>query len=696
MEPTNKKVLPPNAYTELKPGEKYIPVVPAEKSIHEITSRSVLFGVLMAIIFSFSAAYLGLKVGQVFEAAIPIAILAVGLSQIFARKNTILENVIIQSIGAASGVVVAGGIFVIPAFYILGMEKNISLLDTFLAAFLGGCIGILFLIPLRRYFCAEEHGKLPFPEATATTEILATGETGGTQAKVLVISMLLAGVYDFVADVLHAWNFHLNSKKIFGGLGGFLADKYRMVFKLDALAAFFGLGYIIGLRYTAIIAAGSILSFLVFVPAIYFVGRHLGDAVIAPGTIPIAQMDELQIFSIYVQKIGIGAIAMAGIIGILKFSKIIVSSFTIGFKEIFGTSHESGIKRTDKDISMKWILSLIGMFIIFIGIFFIYLSGFKIGLVGLLIVIVLAFIFTTVAAKAIAIVGINPVSGMTLLTLIVVSIVLSMIIPAGQETQGMIIALIMGCVVCTALAMAGGFITDLKIGYWLGATPRNQERWKFLGTFIAAACVSVAILIIHHAYGFTIIQDGVRIANPNVAAPQGNLMATIIQSLMDPTQQQPWILYGLGALIAVLLEMCAVSPLVFALGMYLPIQLNMPLLAGGIVSWLVMRSSKKEEVSNTRKERGILIASGFIAGGALMGMFGAVLNLEIFKKWILQHISIGMNYVWKPQIIAGEAVEKLVGVAKPFYVDWSHWIGLILFVMLGAFIYYYSKRAAKE
>ncbi len=690
MEPSNKKVLPPNAYTELKPGEKYIPVVPAEKIIPEITSRSVTFGVLMAIIFSFSAAYLGLKVGQVFEAAIPIAILAVGISQLYTRKNTIIENVIIQSIGAASGVVVAGGIFVIPAFYILGMEQDITLLDTFLAAFLGGCIGILFLIPLRRYFCAEEHGKLPFPEATATTEILATGEAGGAEAKVLVFSMIIGGIYDFIADVLHGWNFHLNSRQIFGGLGTYLAEKYRMVFKLDALAAFFGLGYIIGLRYTAIIAAGSVLSFLVFVPAVYFIGRHLGDTVIPPGSIPIAQMNELQIFSVYVQKIGIGAIAMAGIIGILKFSKIIVSSFTIGFKEMFGTTHEKGIVRTDRDISMKWILSLIGIFIIFIGIFFTYLSGLKIGLVGLAIVIILAFIFTTVAAKAIAIVGINPVSGMTLLTLIVVSIVLSMIIPSGQETQGMIIALIMGCVVCTALAMAGGFITDLKIGYWLGATPQNQERWKFLGTVVAAACVSVAILIIHKAYGFTVIQDGVRIANPNVAAPQGNLMATIIQSLMDPTQQQPWILYGLGGLIAILLEMCAVSPLVFALGMYLPIQLNMPLLAGGIVSWFVMRSSKKEEVSNARKERGILIASGFIAGGALMGMFGAVLNLDTLKNMILTHVSLGATYVWDDNL------QRLMPQPRLFYENWSHWLGLIFFITLGIFIYYYSKRAASE
>ncbi len=690
MEPSNQKVLPPNAYKELKPGEKYQPVVPAERIIEEITTRSVVFGVLMAIIFSFSAAYLGLKVGQVFEAAIPIAILAVGLSQLFTRKNTILENVIIQSIGAASGVVVAGGIFVIPAFYILGMEKNITLLDTFLAAFLGGCIGILFLIPLRRYFCAEEHGKLPFPEATATTEILATGEAGGAQARVLAFSMIIGGIYDFFADVLHAWNFHLNSKQIFGGFGTAMAEKFRMVFKLDALAAFFGLGYIIGLRYTAIIAAGSTLSFLVFVPAFYFIGQHLGSTVIPPGTIPIAQMDELQIFSVYVQKIGIGAIAMAGIIGILKFSKIIVSSFTIGFKEMFGGTHRVEAARTDRDISMKWILTLIALFIVLIGIFFIYLAGFKIGLVGLLIVILLAFVFTTVAAKAIAIVGINPVSGMTLLTLIVVSIVLSFLIPAGQETLGMIIALIMGCVVCTALAMAGGFITDLKIGYWLGATPRNQERWKFLGTIVAAACVSLAILIIHHAYGFTVIQEGMRIANPNVAAPQGNLMAAIIQSLMDPNQQQPWILYGLGGLIAILLEMCGVSPLVFGLGMYLPIQLNMPLLAGGIVSWLVMRSSKKEEVSTARKERGILIASGFIAGGALMGMLGAVLNLETLKRVILTRISIGATYEWDG------ALQKLMAQPRLFYDSWSHWLGLIFFILLGIFIYYYSKAAAKE
>lgn len=698
MEPSNKKVLPPNAYTELKPGERYIPVVPAEKLVPEITSRSVLFGVFMAVIFSFSAAYLGLKVGQVFEAAIPIAILAVGLSNVFARKNTILENVIIQSIGAASGVVVAGGIFVIPAFYILGMEKQISLLDTFLAAFLGGCIGILFLIPLRRYFCVEEHGRLPFPEATATTEILVTGETGGTQAKVLVWSMIIGGIYDFIADVLYGWNFHLESKKIFAGFGQFLAEKYRMVMKLDALTAILGLGYIIGMRYSSIIVAGSFLSFLIFVPAVFFFGQHLGDTIVAPGTKAIALMTEREIFSAYVQKIGIGAIACAGIIGIIKSAKIIVSSFTVGFKEMFGASHAAGAIRTDRDISMKWIVSLIGIFLLSILVFFAFVTkAFSVAIVGLIIVLVLAFLFTTVAARAIAIVGTNPVSGMTLITLIITSLVLSMVIPAGSGNKGMIIALIMGCVVCTALSMAGGFITDLKIGYWLGATPQNQQRWKFLGTVVSAFCVSLAILVINKAYGFAIMQGGALVPNPNVPAPQGNLMATIIQSLMDPNQQQPWLLYGIGALVAIMLEMSKVPPLPFALGMYLPIQLTMPLFVGGFLAWLVEKSSKKKEVSEARRDRGILITSGFIAGGALMGMLGAVLNLDWLKERVLQHVSIGMNYIRETRTIGEETVQKLVeGTPRGYYADWGQWIGLITFIAICAYVYFDSRRAARD
>ncbi len=698
MEQSNKKVLPPNAYTELKPGEKYTPVVPADRVIPEITKRSVIFGVFMAIIFSFSAAYLGLKVGQVFEAAIPIAILAVGLSGIFTRRNTILENVIIQSIGAASGVVVAGGIFVIPAFYILGMDKDISLLETFLAAFLGGSLGILFLIPLRRYFCVEEHGKLPFPEATATTEILATGEAGGSQAKVLVWSMVIGGVYDFFADVLYGWNFHLQTKKLLGGFGQFLAEKYRMVLKLDALTAILGLGYIIGLRYSAIVVAGGFLSVLILVPAVFFFGQHIGaDVIIAPGTKAIAAMTEQEIFTFYVQKIGIGAIAMAAIIGIIKSSKIIFSSFTIGFKEMFGTSHAAGTARTDTDISMKWIITLTGLLILAILAFFLYVAGgFKLGIVGLLIVVILAFLFTTVAAYAIAIVGMNPVSGMTLMTLIITSLILSMVIPSGEEYRGMIIALVMGCVVCTALSMAGGFITDLKVGYWLGATPRNQQRWKFLGTLVSAICVSVAILIINKAYGFAIMQSGALVPNPNVPAPQGNVMATIIQSLMDPSMQQPWLLYGIGALVALMLEMCKVPPLPFALGMYLPIQLTTPLLLGGFISWLVQASSKKKEVSDARRDRGILITSGFIAGGALMGMFGAVLNIDWLKERILQHISIGMNYIWKTQVIAGETIQKLAeGEPRPYYADWGQWIGLITIVGICLYVYFDSRRAAK-
>lgn len=705
MEQETSKGLPSNAFTALKEGEKYAPYVPASKVISEVTTRSVTWGVIMAILFSFGAAYLGLKIGQVFEAAIPIAILAIGLSQFYARKNTISENVIIQSIGSASGVVVAGGIFVIPAFYILRLQDQISLLHTFLAAFIGSSIGILFLIPLRRYFMVEQHGLLPFPEATATTEILVTGESGSGQAKSLITSMLVAGIYDFLADVMHAWNFHLTSayqlvekgviqwkSQLFGSVGSFLGEKFRLVWKLDALSAIFGLGYIIGLKYSAIITAGSILSFLVLVPAVYFFGQHL-NVIITPGDKLIADMNELEIFSFYVQKIGIGAIAMAGIIGIIKSSKVIWKSFSIGFQQLVGGRHEAGLERTDRDISMKSLMLLLGLFILMMAAFFIWISGPKVGLVGLVIVLLLAFLFTTVAAYAIAIVGSNPVSGMTLITLIITSLVLSSIIAPGQKIQGMIIALIMGCVVCTALAMSGGFVSDLKIGYWFGTTPQNQQRWKFLGAFVSAISVGLAILIIHKAYGFTMPGSTFDnpIPNPNVAAPQGNLMATVIKSIMSDPTGQPWLLFGVGALIAVLLEMSSVPSLAFALGMYLPIQLNMPLLAGGFLSWLVIRSSKKEEVSKARRERGTLIASGFIAGGALMGMLGAILNLDQIGT-PARFISIGVPFRLDA---AGRWVPEMTEAAS-YFKEYGQVIALITFVALGAWIYFDAKRAMKE
>ena len=703
--------LPENAYRTLKPGETYIPYVPASEKMHEVTSRSVLLGVSMAVLFSFSACYLGLVAGQVFEAAIPIAILAVGFAGLFARKSTILENVIIQSIGAASGLVVAGAIFTLPALYILGLK--VSLLHTFIASMLGGFLGILFLVPLRRYFVSEEHGKLPFPEATATTEILAAGERGGKSARILALAMGIGGLYDFLVEALHAWPKTLRSDLLLGKLGAGLAEKSRMIFKMDGTAALFGLGYIIGLKYSAVIAAGSVFSFLILVPLVYYFGQSM-PSIIAPGTVPIGQMNELQIFSLYVQKIGIGAIAMAGVIGIVKMGKIVVSSFSVGMREMIrGTSaKQKETVRTDTDISMKFNLMIMtGVLALVFLAFWIFAvpagtAGFaaKVAGIGLAIVALLAFLFTPVAVRATAIVGVNPVSGMTLITLIVSSLVLVSIGLSGPA--GMTVVLVMGCVVCTALSMSGGFITDLKIGYWLGATPRNQQKWKFLGVVVSALSVSFALLLIHKAYGFTLggrgILDG-GVSNPGIPAPQGNLMATIIQSLMVQSHI-PYALYGLGALCALVLEMLGVSPLAFALGMYLPIQINMPLLAGGLVSHFVLRASgighggtKNQESDESPKERGTLIASGFIAGGALMGVIGAVMNLNEIGKPV-RFLSIGSRYVHEVVEGTGKViwnVPETGGHPAWFEALPGQLISLCGFLILAGFCYFYSVRKKK-
>ncbi|MFH1454484.1 MAG: oligopeptide transporter, OPT family [Armatimonadota bacterium] len=635
--------LPDNAYRELTPGEVYEPIVAAEKSVAEITARSVIMGVIMAVIFSGACAFLGLKIGQVFEAAIPIAILSVGLSPLFAavsgRKSTILENVIIQSIGAASGVVVAGAIFTIPAIYILGLK--VSFFKILTASFLGGALGILFTILFRKYFVAEMHGQFPFPEATATTEVLVVGEEGGNQAKVLVISMLLAACYDFCVYTFK-WFSEVFSTQVFPW-GKTLVLKTKLVFEMNVTAAIVGLGYIIGLRYAAIICAGSFLSWYVLIPLISHFGSGLTTTLppVTDGTL-IANMGPHQLFGKYVRLIGIGGIACAGIIGIIKSSKIIFAALTVGFKEIFGGKKgkelEEGVQRTQKDIKMEFVFVAIALVLIGVFAFFLFnvLGGItgavKLAVIGLLIVLVVSFLFTSVAIRAIAVVGTNPVSGMTLMTLIISSLILVKSGLSGNE--GIVAALIIGGVVCTALSMAGGFITDLKIGYWIGSTPFQQERFKFLGTLVSAVTVAAVIILLNKTYGF--VPSAIHPAKDVLVAPQANAMAAVIGTLMN-MQQVPWILYGVGVLIAIICEMSGIPPLVFALGMYIPLELNTPILVGGFLAYLVNKSSKDKKLAQARHDKGTLIASGLIAGGAIIGVISALLkyfNLEDKMQFI--------------------------------------------------------------
>lgn len=611
---TRIKGLPENAYLELKPGEEYKPIMPANQSPKEITPYSVIWGLLMAVLFSAAAAYLGLKIGQVFEAAIPIAIIAVGLSALTKRKGALGENVIIQSIGQNSGLIVAGAIFTIPALYILKLEAHFY--QIFLASAFGGIIGILFLIPFRKYFVAEMHGKFPFPEATATTEILVAGEKGGKQALVLVVSGLIGGVYDFIIATFGWWSETFTTRVV--GFGEVLADKFKLVFRLNVGAAVMGLGYIVGLKYSAIIAAGSFLSWYLLVPVVSYIGGGLTEPFGTGATKLISAMSAEEIFRQYVRHVGIGGIAMAGIIGIIRSSKIIKGAISLGFKEIFEKKSSAiGNLRTQRDLSMKVIVVGIVATAILLLVFFQIGVVNNIGwaLTGLVIVLIISFLFTTVAANAIAIVGTNPVSGMTLMTLILSSIVLTSVGLNGEA--GMIAALIIGGVVCTALSMAGGFITDLKIGYWLGSTPQKQEQWKFLGVLVSAVTVGFVIKILNETYGF--VGDGA------LVAPQANAMAAVIQPLMDQ-QPAPWILYIVGSILALVLTMIGVPALAFALGMYIPLELNTPLLIGGLIAHYVSTRSKDEKINTARRERGTLIASGFIAGGALMGVISAFLR----------------------------------------------------------------------
>ena len=654
MEQEEQKLnsLPDNAYRELKPGEVYKPIMPANSKPREVTTYSVVFGIIMAIVFSAAAAYLGLKVGQVFEAAIPIAIIAVGCGNLMKKNNMLGQNVIIQSIGASSGVIVAGAIFTLPALYILGLDAKFY--QIFLSSLLGGLLGILMLIPFRKYFVKDMHGKYPFPEATATTEVLVSGEKKGNQAKLLAVSGLVGGLYDFFISTFGWWTETISTRIM--GWGEMLAEKTKLVFKVNTGAAVLGLGYIVGLKYAAIICAGSFTVWFVLIPFLSYFADGQTVAVGEGVSMLIRDMSPEQLFTNFARYIGIGGIAMAGIVGIIRSSGIIKQALGLAVKELGGKKgSEEVAERTQHDLSMKFIL--IGLLATLITTFIFFQFGVLGNLfqtiVAILIVFIISFLFTTVAANAIAIVGTNPVSGMTLMTLILASLVL---VSAGLSgTNGMMAAMVIGGVVCTALSMAGGFITDLKIGYWIGTTPAKQERWKFLGTVVSAATVAGVMMILNQTYGF--------VGENALVAPQANAMAAVIKPLMEGGAT-PWMLYFAGAALALILTMIGVPALAFALGMFIPLDLNTPLLIGGLVSWYVSTRSKDEKVNKMRRERGTLIASGFIAGGALMGVISAVL--------------------------------KYAGA--DWYATWSgaEWLAVVMYVVIIGYFIWDSLRAKEE
>lgn len=694
--------LPDNAYRELKDGEEYYPIMPADQLFQEITPWSVIWGILMALIFTAAVAYSSLKIGQAMEAAIPISIIAVGIATAFKKQKTLGQNVIIQSIGASSGVIVAGAAFTIPSLYILKLD--VQFYQIFLASLLGGFLGILFLIPFRKYFVKEMHGKFPFPEATATTEILVTGEKGGKQAVTLIVSGLLGGIYDFLFNSFHLWGEVVTSRII--PAGEKIAQDVKLIFKMNVSALVFSFGYLVGLKYSLIITLGSLFSWFIIIPLI----NQIGIMTAGPNAVGFfASMSPEAIFSQYVRPIGIGAIAMAGLIGIIKSWRVIGSAFVLAWGGLTGKnkSAENDAIRTQKDMKISLVFQLV--FVVLIAVFLFILFGVKVTLfqaiVSVLIVAIISFLFTTVAANAIAIVGSNPVSGMTLMTLILASLVLVKVGLKGDT--GVVAAMLIGGIVCTALSMAGGFVTDLKVGYWLGSSPFKQERFKFLGVIVAAATVGVVIFVLNDAYGFkktitmkdyeyqsfstkfaaskpildsilskknnSIVFDErdvtqaqyrlekpcydslMKVSQSPLAAPQANAMAAVIDSLMNSDKPIPWVLYLIGAMIALFMNWLGISPLAFALGMYLPQDLNTPLLVGGLISYLISKSSKDPKLVNARNQKGTLIASGFMAGAAIFGVIGAlliffnVLDKDINKAWFE---SLGGEYLALVMFIA--------------------------------------------
>ncbi len=684
--PGEKRRLSPAAYRELAPGETYVPYIRPDEQIPEFTGRAIALGLVFAFLFAAAATFSGLKVAQVFEAAIPIAILSVGVSAISSRRYSISENVIVQSIGGASGLVVAGSIFTLPALYIMNVAPGSGsmMLTMLIVSVCGSALGLFFLIPLRRYFVAEQHGKLPFPEATAINEVFVTGDAASDQAKTLVVAAGIGGLYDFLVSPMRAWEEAINFQ--FLPFMKSAAQNLKATVTVNSSAMILGLGYITGLRYSAIICAGSVFSTVILVPLVYHFGQHITTP-IPPAPLPgfpelISQMSPNNIFRLYAQRIGVGTMAGAGIIGIIKSLPTITKAFSLGFKQIFRRGqHEQQAVRTDRDLNMGIVIGGILATLLALGVFFFVLLNSDpnpaaaakapvIAATGLAIAFVFAFLFTTVAALATAMTGNNPISGMTLVTLIVGSAAL---VAVGLEGNfGKYAAIVMGAAVCSSLSMAGGFVTDLKVGYWLGSTPRYQQISKAMGTLVAAVGVALMVLVIHFAYGHNDPATGQFMSgflnSSEVPAPQANLFATILSGIFDKAPVT-WVLYGAGLTLAILLEMMKIPPLAFAIGMYLPIGINTPLFLGGVLSHYVGKSSKDAAVSEARVQKGTLMASGYIAGGALMGVAGALLTLA----GVAGYIDLG----------------KLYGGNE----DAMQIVSVIAFVALGVFTYRSCKKA---
>ncbi len=696
--PTRGRLLPENAYRPLKPGERYEPVVPSSSPMAEVTTWSVTFGLVMVAVFAAAAVYIALRAGSGIETAIPIAVAAIFFGRMRTRRSTILENVIVQSIGQASGVVAAGAAFVVPALY-LNQIEDVHWWQIFLACFLGGALGVMLIIPLRRHFVRDRHGELPFPEATATTEILVSGESTGSGAgKVLLASFCLGGLYDFVVEAVHAWNPALTTRVLLGRAGEWLHG-FRLEMKMTAIAALFGLGYIIGLKYCAIIFAGSVLAYLVMVPLIFLVGQGAGEVSYAGTAYHIARMSESDLFGAFIKPIGIGAIAMAGIIGLIRMGRIIAGSVALGFRGL-GRRGPSDIARTDLDmrpgnVLLVQLLATLGMGVLFFIVClktggYDFASSLLYSVIGMLISFALCFLFTPVAAEAIAIVGVNPVSGMTLVTVVISSLVMASAGLFGKA--GIFVALVIGTAVCTALSTSGALISDFKIGYWIGATPRSQQVLKFAGLAVAALVVAVVIPLMDQGYHFLIEKGGRLVSNEEVLpAPQANMLAAVVRGLMTGGEQ-PYLLYALGALISVLVTMAGLPTLAFALGMYLPISLTSAQLMGGFVAWLVARSGGSDAVRQARKEQGMLIASGLMAGAAIFGILSAVLRLKE-TGFAVQYLSIGVAFSERMSA-SGEPV--LAQEAAPWFEGaLGQGLGLVAFVGLMVVTFLLARWGAR-
>lgn len=598
------------------------PIMSPHKNYEEINSYVVFWGLFFSVIFTLAVGYLCLKIGQTVDAFAPVSVLAMGMAVMFHRKNAFPETVHIQAIASASTNILGGAMFILPALFIMGIQ-SVSFIDMVIPIALGGILGVFLSTMFRRYFCEEMDKQYPFPSGTAAAEVLSCNE--GARAKLMIISGLIAMAYDFVLNSLGWWKEVITTTSFSWGQA--IVDKYKLMMSLDSDAALLGIGYFTGIRYASIINAGSFFAWFVCIPVVYFLGGSY-EMVVGGKAMLLADAPVRAVFSQYVRHIGIGMLAMAGVIGLLSMSGVVIGVTRRAISDIFFSNKKAEVRllRTQIDLPMSVVAggSLLTTLLFTVFFHFNFSASLLQTVLAFVIVLVFSFLLSVVGISSIAFTGSEPVSGMTIFMILVSALVMG---AAGMSgTSGSVAILMMAAFLSSALGVSGNFMSELKVAHIVGATPKKMQVWQIVALLLSSVISIGVIFLLNSAYGF--------VGQGALPAPQANAMAAIVQPLMEGGGA-PWPLYMAGAFFAVVLWMIKVPPLAFALGAYLPMEINLPLLVGGLISYLVQHGSIDESVNELRHSYGKIVASGFIAGGAIGSLISAVIHIagiNVFMK----------------------------------------------------------------